>query len=150
MTEISWDSRPPDPDGVSAERQADWLADALPSSGARASSVVTWFRIRDQAPVPSYGATNQSGVYLLAGEPKPSLAAWLFPLSCRRSGGRQAGVGEGAAAGPGDRRAPRRHRLARRGARSTRGARACSQLRLAGATEPSARARAPAISRSCQ
>jgi hypothetical protein len=39
--------------------------------------VVTWFRLRDQPPEPSYAATNQSGLYLLSGEPKPSLQAFM-------------------------------------------------------------------------
>ena len=86
VTEISWDSRPPDPDAVSAERQAAWLSQALAILWRQRVALVTWFRIRDQPPVPSFAATNQSGVYLLSGEPKPSLQAFVFPLACDRAG----------------------------------------------------------------
>ena len=76
VTEMSWDSSPPDPDGVPAEQHAAWLSEALSVLRRQGVDVFTWFRIRDQAPVPSYAATNQSGLYLLSGEPKPALGAW--------------------------------------------------------------------------
>jgi hypothetical protein len=49
---------------------------------------VTWFQIRDQAPQPSYAATNQSGVFLRDGSAKLSQRAFAFPFSCERSGSR--------------------------------------------------------------
>jgi hypothetical protein len=148
VTEISWDSRPPDPDGVAAEQQADWLADSLAVLWRQGVELVTWFRIRDQAPVPSYGATNQSGVYFLGGDAKPSLDAWLFPLSCRRSGTRQVVWGRAPGAGPVsvERRAGSTWRTV-----ATVDATASRVFQLRLATRGTVRARAGAVtSRSCQ
>lgn len=86
VTEISWDSSPPDPDGVPEKRHARWLADSffvLWKAGVRA---ITWFQIRDQAPHPSYASTLQSGVYLRDGEPKLAARAFAFPFACERAG----------------------------------------------------------------
>jgi hypothetical protein len=144
VTEISWDSRPPDPEGVAAEQQADWLADSLAVLWDQGVELVTWFRIRDQAPVPSYPTTNQSGVYLLGGEPKPSLKAWLFPLSCRRQ------VVWGRAPGPGPVVVERRAGAGWRTLATLEvGAGRVFQLRATGRGTVRARAGA-AISRSCQ
>jgi hypothetical protein len=89
VTEVSWDSSPPDPDGVPAERFAPWVSEALSVLERQGTDVVTWFRIRDQAPVPSYAATNQSGLYLLSGEPKPALDAWVAGVNRIRAGHRR-------------------------------------------------------------
>jgi hypothetical protein len=77
VTEVSWDSSPPDPDGVPAEQHAQWLKDAMTVLERQGVDVVTWFRLRDQAPVPNFGLTNQSGLYLLTGEAKPALQAFM-------------------------------------------------------------------------
>jgi hypothetical protein len=77
VTEVSWDSSPPDPDGVPAEQHAQWLSDAMSVLERQGVNVVTWFRLRDQPPVPNFGSTNQSGLYLLTGEPKPALQAFM-------------------------------------------------------------------------
>lgn len=77
VTEISWDSSPPDPDGVPANQHAAWLSDAFSVLERQGVDVATWFRLRDQPPVPSFGATNQSGLYLETGEPKPALYAFM-------------------------------------------------------------------------
>ncbi len=110
VTEVSWDSSPPDPDGVSGARQAAWLSQALSILWRQHVAVVTWFRMRDQPPVPSYAATNQSGVYLLSGEPKTVAAGLRLPASPANACGRgtTAVWGRAPGAGPGHRRAPRR------------------------------------------
>jgi hypothetical protein len=86
VTEVSWDSSPPDPDGVPAARQARWLADAFYVLWKQGVDTVFWFQVRDQAPIPSYAATYQSGVYLRSGRAKPSQRAFAFPFSCERHG----------------------------------------------------------------
>jgi hypothetical protein len=48
---------------------------------------VVWFNIRDQDAGGDFGATFQSGLYFADASPKPSLAAFRFPLVVRRSGG---------------------------------------------------------------
>jgi len=80
VTEISWDSRPPDPDGVPAARQALWLQQAMQVLWKQGVDTVSWFQIRDQAPTPSFPETNQSGVFLRDGRPKPSATAFAFPF----------------------------------------------------------------------
>lgn len=79
VTEISYDSRP-DPQGLTLATQARYLQQAMASVYRQGARVMTWFQIRDQAPEPSFAATNQSGVYFRDGRPKPSQAAFAFPL----------------------------------------------------------------------
>ena len=80
ITEISYDSSPPDPNGLPVALQARYLQQAFASLYRQGARVITWFQIRDQAPVPSFAATNQSGVYFRDGRPKPSQKAFAFPL----------------------------------------------------------------------
>lgn len=80
ITEISYDSSPPDPDGVPIAQHARFLQQMLASLNRQGASVITWFQIRDQAPEPSFAATNQSGVYYRDGRPKPAQTAFAFPL----------------------------------------------------------------------
>lgn len=80
ITEMSYDSSPPDPDGVPIAVQARYLEQAVASVYRQGARVITWFQIRDQAPDPSFAATNQSGVYFRDGRPKPSQTAFAFPL----------------------------------------------------------------------
>jgi hypothetical protein len=101
VTEVSWDSSPPDPDGVPAARHAAWLADALFVLWKQGVDTVAWFQIRDQEPDPSYAATNQSGIYLLDGTPKLAAQAFRFPFACERAGrGRVRVWTKAPAAGP--------------------------------------------------
>lgn len=87
VTEVSWDSSPPDPDGVPAQRQARWLEEAFYVLWLQRVDTITWFQVRDQAPVPSYAATNQSGVFLRNGDAKPAATAFRFPFVTERSRG---------------------------------------------------------------
>jgi hypothetical protein len=100
VTEMSWDSKPPDPDGVPERTQADWLQEGLNVLWRQGVSTVTWFLVTDQAPFPSYAATNQGGVFLRDGTPKLSATAYRLPFitSPVRSGhvklwGRSPGAG---------------------------------------------------------
>jgi hypothetical protein len=86
VTEMSWDSDPPDPDGVPERAHSEWVSDSFFVLWKQGVDTVTWFQIRDQAPEPSFAATNQSGVYLRDGTPKLSQQAFAFPFSCERSG----------------------------------------------------------------
>jgi hypothetical protein len=84
VTEVSWDSRPPDPDGVPALVHARWVAEAFYVLWRQGVDVVLWFQVRDQAPRPSYAATSQSGVLRRDGRPKPARRAFAFPFVVRR------------------------------------------------------------------
>lgn len=83
-TEFSWDSDPPDPHGVPVQEQARWLEQALYELWHEGVSVAVWYLVRDQAPVPDYASTYQSGVYLRDGTPKPAARAFEFPFVLRR------------------------------------------------------------------
>ena len=101
VTEVSYDSSPPDPHGVPAARHARYLEEALYLLWRQGVDPITWFQIRDQLPVPSYAATNQSGVYFADGRAearparvplpvrrrarRPRVAARLGPRAGRRS-----------------------------------------------------------------
>ena len=80
VTELSWDSSPPDPLGVPAQQQARWLEESLYVLWRSGVDTVIWFLARDQEPTPSYGDTYQSGVFLRDGTPKPSATAFAFPF----------------------------------------------------------------------
>jgi hypothetical protein len=89
ITEISWDSRPPDPDGVPSTRHARWLTDSLYLLWRQGAEAVLWFQVRDQAPIGGYALTYQSGVFQLSGLPKIAARAYAFPVACERmTGGR--------------------------------------------------------------
>jgi len=82
VTEISWDSRPADPDGVPERRHADWLAQALYVLARQGVDTVTWFQVRDTPARTSaeLASSNQSGVLLADGRPKLAATAFRFPL----------------------------------------------------------------------
>jgi hypothetical protein len=86
ITEVSYDSRPPDPQGVPVLEQAHWLEQALAELWREGAAVILWNQVGDQAPIPSYAATSQSGVYYLDGRAKPALTAFRLPLVAWRTG----------------------------------------------------------------
>ncbi len=80
VTEVSYDSAPPDPQGVPTARLSRWTAEMLWRVWNQGADTVIWYLLRDAAPTPSYAATYQSGMYLLDGTRKPSAQAFRFPL----------------------------------------------------------------------
>lgn len=85
VTETSYDSSPPDPDGVPQTAHARYLQEAFYLLWRQGVDTITWFQIRDQAPLPSFAATNQSGVYFGDGSPKPAAVAFRFPFVVERA-----------------------------------------------------------------
>ena len=85
ITEVSYDSSPPDPGGVPAARHARWVQQAIALLARQGATVVTWYLIRDQAPEPSFGQTSQSGMFLRDGAAKPAATAFGFPLAVTRT-----------------------------------------------------------------
>jgi hypothetical protein len=101
ITEISWDSSPPDPRGVPAARHARWLEESLYMLWKQGADTVLWYQVRDQLPEPSYAATNQSGIFLRDGRPKPARRAFRFPfVTYRTRRGDVRGWGRAPAPGP--------------------------------------------------
>lgn len=60
VTEFSWETSPPDRQGVPSRRHARWTAEALYRMWANGVSLVTWWLLRDR-PFPQ--DFNQSGLY---------------------------------------------------------------------------------------
>jgi hypothetical protein len=95
VTEFSWDSKPPDPNGVPSGLHARWVAEALYRMWRSGVSLVTWFQLRDDA---ANGRPNsqvfQSGLYLRCSNgiecdrPKLALNAFRFPFVAFRKGRR--------------------------------------------------------------
>ena len=88
VTEVGYDSSPPDRKGVPSVRHARNLAEAFYLLWKQGVDTITWLRVVDEAPKPSYAATNQSGVYFLDGRAKRSQRAFRFPLVAERAGRR--------------------------------------------------------------
>jgi hypothetical protein len=85
VTEISYDSRPPDPDGVPAALHARYLEEAFYLLWRQGVSTITWYQVRDQLPGASFASTSQSGVYFADGRPKIAQRAFRFPFVAERA-----------------------------------------------------------------
>jgi hypothetical protein len=83
-TEFSWDTKPPDPNGISLATQAKWIEQGYYLLWKQGISVALYFLISDEPPYPSYSGTYQSGLYFLNGAPKPSTVAYSFPFVTAR------------------------------------------------------------------
>lgn len=83
VTEISWDTSPPDPQGVPVALHARWVAEALYRMWQAGVSVVIWFRLQDDL---LRRSPYQSGFFTAAGQAKHSLEAFRFPFVAFRSG----------------------------------------------------------------
>jgi hypothetical protein len=77
VTEFSWDSSPPDPRALRARLHARWVSEALYRMWKNGVSVVTWYRIADDALRTSQ---YQSGFYRTNGRRKLSFTAFRFPV----------------------------------------------------------------------
>ena len=87
-TEVSYDSSPPDPQGIPAAQHARYLEQAFYLLWKQGVDTITWFQIRDQLPNPSYAATNPVGD-LLRRRPREGRAARVS-LPARRRARRRA------------------------------------------------------------
>jgi hypothetical protein len=81
VTEISWDTNPPDPKALPLTTQARFTSEALYRMWSDGVAVITWFLLRDQPLSSSF----QSGLYfagrtIAADRPKPTLTAFRFPF----------------------------------------------------------------------
>ena len=81
VDEFSWDSKPPDPQGVPVALEAQWISGALYEMWTSGVSLVAWYLIHDVGPSVQAG---QSGLYtgdtIATDKPKPLLAAYRFPF----------------------------------------------------------------------
>lgn len=86
-TELSWDSKPPDPGGLAMPILKRWTAEALYRVWSVGISHSFWYGLRDQAPNPSlpFSETYQFGLYFRGATvaedvPKPNMYAFRFPF----------------------------------------------------------------------
>ncbi len=83
ITEFSWDSNPPDPQGVPVKIEQRWVAEAIYRAWASGISVFTWYSLRDE---PLATSPFQSGLYfecptgIACDTLKPSGEAFRFPF----------------------------------------------------------------------
>jgi len=85
-TELSWDSRPPDPNGIPERLQAIYMEGAFSELWNEGVSAVIWFNMRDQYPYPDYQSTLQSGIYfrgdtIAEDTKKMSFTSYSFPFT---------------------------------------------------------------------
>jgi hypothetical protein len=84
VTEFSWDSNPPDPNGLPVDLEPEWISEALYLMYNDGIDLVTWFLIRDSPPGDEH---FESGLYFRGttvadDTAKPGLEAFRFPLVC--------------------------------------------------------------------
>lgn len=86
MTEISWDSKPPDPGGVPMGILTRWTAEALYRAWDAGVSHLFWLALRDNAPNPKvpFSQSIEAGLYfrgttVAEDTPKPNMYAFRFP-----------------------------------------------------------------------
>lgn len=95
ITEMSWDSRPPDPGGLPERLHARWTAEAIYRAWSAGVETFMWYELRDNAREGSpHDETVQSGLYLrgesvASDRPKLALTAFRFPFVAFR---RQRGI----------------------------------------------------------
>lgn len=86
VTEMSWDSRPPDPGGVKMSTLTRWTAEAMYESWKVGIPVFFWYSLRDRPRGSgAWSDSDQSGLYFRGNtiekdRPKPSLRAFKFPF----------------------------------------------------------------------
>ncbi len=95
ITELSWDSKPPDPGGLPMWIETRWVAEALYRSWKAGVSHFFWYSLRDEPRNPgrSFSEPGQAGLYfrgatLAQDRPKRFLYAFRFPFVAyhRRAG----------------------------------------------------------------
>ena len=90
VTEVGYNTKPPNPTGVPVAKDARWLDQALELLWHEGVGTIFWNTIVDQPPDPTYQNSSQAGLFYVDGRPKPALAAFGFPLFVAR--GQGAGV----------------------------------------------------------
>jgi cellulase (glycosyl hydrolase family 5) len=89
VSELSWDSSPPDPKGVPARLLARWTSEALYRSWSAGAGAVIWGQLRDYPlTTGSIWGIYQSGFYTYADAPKLALASFRFPFVAYAKAGR--------------------------------------------------------------
>jgi len=94
VTEMAWDSNPPDPGGLPLWLLTRWTSEAIYRSWQAGVSKFFWYTLRDQDPgVLPFSATTQAGLFFRGEDlendsPKRNLAAFRFPFVAFPKGNR--------------------------------------------------------------
>ena len=84
VTELGWDSKPPNPEGVPIAEHAHWYEQALYMLWRQGVDTVLFLQLVDSAPIPNYFVAYEEGIYYLNGRPKPAATAFQFPCVTNR------------------------------------------------------------------
>jgi hypothetical protein len=84
-TELSWDTSPPDPDGIPTQTEARYAEAAFYVLWKQGVHAAIWYLLRDEARGRGFPYTLQSGVYfrgstVATDKPKPAFTAFRFPF----------------------------------------------------------------------
>ena len=90
VTELAYDSNPPDPTAPSIADQATWLEASMYKLWKQGVSAFVWFGLRDREEGAGWASTIQTGLYFRGATiaddfPKPSLVAFRFPFTAYRT-----------------------------------------------------------------
>jgi hypothetical protein len=96
ITEFSWDSAPPDPNGLPMKILTQWTAEALHEAWANGVTHFFWYLLRDQ-PMTGEESVVQSGLYfradnLVNDQPKEVLVSVRFPFVAFARQGKKGGL----------------------------------------------------------
>ena len=87
VIELSWDSKPPDPNGLPMKILSRWTAEALFRSWKVGVEYFFWYSLRDPEPEPQlpFSQTDQSGLYfrgpsVAQDQPKEFASSFRFPF----------------------------------------------------------------------
>ncbi len=93
ITEMGWDSNPPDPGGLPMKIEKQWIAETLYESWRWGVSNFMWYSLDDFPPEPKlpFSETLQTGLYFYAPkaaeeQPKEVMPAFRFPFLAIRQG----------------------------------------------------------------
>lgn len=85
VTELGWDSRPPNPGGVPIAKQARWYEQAMYGLWRQGVDTVMLLALVDSpSPIPPAGTAAESGLYYASGTAKPAATAFRFPFVTER------------------------------------------------------------------
>ncbi len=80
VTELGFETNPPDPDGVSLETQTNFVAISLYLLWKAGVDAVIWNQVVDGDRGSGFPATIQNGLFFAPGKPKPAVKSFAFPF----------------------------------------------------------------------
>jgi hypothetical protein len=100
VTEVGWDSNPPNPGGIPVWQDARWYEQAMYVLWTQGVGTVLFVQLRDAPCIPDCDLSYEGGLYDVHGRPKPAAVAFRFPFVTQRlSAGTVQAWGRSPAAG---------------------------------------------------